>query len=58
MTTPRATFMRRTAQVLVAVALFAGILAMTALPAGARVHGSNGRIIFGRFDPAVGNFHS
>jgi hypothetical protein len=57
MTTQRATLMRRTAQALVAVALFAGILAMTALPAGANVRGSNGCIIFGRFDPAVGNFH-
>src|SRR5438045_918968 len=52
-----ASFMRRTAGVLIVVALLAGILVVTALPASAKVRGTNGRIVFGRFDPAVGDFH-
>ncbi len=55
MTTQRASFMRRTVTMLKAVALLAGIMAIAALPAGAKVRGSNGRIVFGRFDPAVGD---
>src|SRR6266567_5582247 len=57
MITQRASFTMRTVTVLMTVALFAGILAMAAVPAGAKVRGSNGRIVFGRFDPAVGDFH-
>jgi TolB protein len=30
---------------------------VSASPAQAKVRGSNGRIVFGRFDPAVGDFH-
>lgn len=56
MTAQRASFMRRTVTVLMAVAVLAGIIAVTALPASAKVRGSNGRIVFGRFDPAVGDF--
>jgi Tol biopolymer transport system component len=57
MTTQPASFLRRILSVLTAVALLAGILAVVALPASANVRGSNGRIVFGRFDPAVGDFH-
>jgi Tol biopolymer transport system component len=32
-------------------------MAIAALPAGAKVRGSNGRIVFGRYDPAVDDFH-
>ena len=57
MTTQHASFMRRTITGLVTITFLVGIMAIAALPAGAKVHGSNGRIVFGRFDPAVNDFH-
>ena len=57
MTTQHASFMRRTVTVLLTITFLVGILAVAALPAGAKVRGPNGRIVFGRFDPAVGDFH-
>ena len=57
MTTQHASFLRRTVTVLVTITCLVGILAVAALPAGAKVRGPNGRIVFGRFDPAVGDFH-
>jgi WD40-like Beta Propeller Repeat len=35
-----------------------GIIAIAALPASAKVCGSKCRIVFGRFDPAVNDFHT
>ncbi len=57
MTTQHASFMRRTITGLVTITFLVGIMAIAALPAGAKVRGSNGRIVFGRFDPAVNDFH-
>ena len=57
MTTQHASFLRRTVTVLLTITCLVGILAVAALPAGAKVRGPNGRIVFGRFDPAVGDFH-
>jgi Tol biopolymer transport system component len=60
MTTQRTFSMRRSARVLIAVALLAGIMAVATLPAGpahATFSGTNGRITFGRYDPAIDDFH-
>ena len=57
MTTQHASFMRRTITGLVTITFLVGIMTIAALPAGAKVRGSNGRIVFGRFDPAVNDFH-
>src|SRR5438552_17808171 len=57
MTTHHASFLRRTVTVLVTITCLVGLMTIAALPVGAKVGGSNGRIVFGRFDPAVGDFH-
>jgi hypothetical protein len=50
--------MRSSTRVLMALSCLVVILAVTALPASAKVHGPNGRIVFGRYDPTVGDFHA
>jgi Tol biopolymer transport system component len=50
--------MKYLARVLIALTCLVGILAVTALPASAKVRGPNGRIVFGRFDPTVNDFHA
>jgi Tol biopolymer transport system component len=57
MTTQHASFKRRTVTGLLTITFLVGIIAIAALPASAKVRGSNGRIVFGRFDPAVNDFH-
>ncbi len=49
--------MKYTIRVLITATLLVGIMAVAALPAVAKVRGSNGRIVFGRFDPAVNDYH-
>jgi Tol biopolymer transport system component len=49
--------MRYMARVLLIVTCLVSIMAFVALPASAKVSGSNGRIVFGRYDPTVGDFH-
>ena len=50
--------MKYLARVLLALTCLVGILAVAALPASAKVGGPNGRIVFGRYDPTVGDFHA
>ena len=50
--------MRSSTRVLIALTCLVGILAVAALPASAKVGGPNGRIVFGRYDPTVGDFHA
>ena len=49
--------MRRMPRLLLAVTLTAMVTAVAAPSAGAKVPGPNGRIVFGRFDPAIDDFH-
>jgi Tol biopolymer transport system component len=49
--------MRRIPKLLLAVVLTAVVTAAAAPSAGAKVPGPNGRIVFGRFDPAIDDFH-
>ncbi|MDP9209713.1 MAG: hypothetical protein M3O65_14745, partial [Actinomycetota bacterium] len=49
--------MRRIPRLLLAVVLTAVVTAAAAPSAGAKVPGPNGRIVFGRFDPAIDDFH-
>ena len=49
--------MRRMPRLLLAVLLTAVVTAAAAPSAGAKVPGPNGRIVFGRFDPAIDDFH-
>ena len=41
--------------ILALVAILAGLALLIALPAAAKVPGPNGRIVFARFDPALGS---
>jgi Tol biopolymer transport system component len=50
--------MRYLARVLIALTCLVSILAVAALPASAQVPGPNGRIVFNRYDPTVGDFHA
>ena len=49
--------MRRIPRLLLGVMLTAVVVAAAAPSAAAKVPGPDGRIVFGRFDPAIDDFH-